>query len=267
MNKVKYLSLFSCLFLVSCNSNVGQFISAYQQTEQFKRKADNKENESALNHAASAQEALNGYFVTDSNLGIAFYLNQKFDQTEKSLLVALAELDQNIPDKDSAKRKEAEFILNYNLGVFYGSQMKVDEALKYYQRALDIKPDSKETKENIELLIQKQQQEQKQQQQQQSGEGQKDPKDGQGQSKEQNPDQKDQQGEGKKKDQEGDDPKDNKNKETGKSPKYKPRPFKGDQLSEGDVKKILGELSSQDKKIRSQYEQKNRKEGRNEKDW
>ena len=53
--------------------------------------------------------------------------------------------------------------------------------------------------------------------------------------------------------------------------KYQPRPFKGDQLSEGDVKKILGELAQQDKKIRAQYNKKEKNEsgveGKNEKDW
>ena len=51
------------------------------------------------------------------------------------------------------------------------------------------------------------------------------------------------------------------------SPKYKPRPFQGDQLSEGDVKKILGELRSQEQKIRANYDKKERKEKKNDKDW
>lgn len=263
----RFMVLSCSLFLVSCHSNVGQFVGAYKETQLFKRSADKKENEAALNHAVAAQESLNGSFVTDSNLGIAFYLNQKFDQTEKSLLVALEDLNRIYPDKESAKHKEAEFILNYNLGVFYGSQMKVDEALNYYQHALDLQPDSKEIKENIELLIQKQkQQQQEQQKQQQKGEGQKDPKDDQGQGQNKD-DKKDKEGQDKdqKNDQDKDGQKENQDRKG--TAKYKPRPFKGDQLSEGDVKKILGELSNQDKKIRSQYEQKNRKEGRNEKDW
>lgn len=51
------------------------------------------------------------------------------------------------------------------------------------------------------------------------------------------------------------------------SPKYQPRPFKGDELSEGDVKKILGELRNQEQKIRANFDKRERKENRNEKDW
>jgi Ca-activated chloride channel homolog len=121
-------------------------------------------------------------------------------------------------------------------------------------------------KTNIELLIQKQKDDDKK-------------KDGQNKD-----DQKDKDQNKKDKDGKSGDPKDNKpddkdgdkknekqKQDRKQNTKYQPRPFKGDQLSEGDVKKILGELSQQDKKIRSQFDKKEKiespYEGKNEKDW
>ena len=49
--------------------------------------------------------------------------------------------------------------------------------------------------------------------------------------------------------------------------KYKPRPFQGEELSEGDVKKILGELKNQEQRISANFEKKERKEKKNDKDW
>lgn len=148
----------------------------------------------------------------------------------------------------------------YNEAQLLGQQKKVDEALIAYQKALTIYPPSKEIKHNIELLIQMQQQ-------QQSGQGQGDNKDqkpndkkDQKQSKDQKKDQQKDQKEDK-----GKDP--DQKKEYADSPKYKPRPFKGEDLSEGDVKKILGELKQQEQKIRSQFNRKQTKEQPRDKDW
>lgn len=176
-----------------------------------------------------------------SNIGVLLKQKSQPEEALKSLNYAL-ELAKSKNDK------RAEFAIQFNLGVYYGTLKKISEALDHYQAALDITPDSLETKTNIELLMQQQQQQQKS-----GGEGQK--KDQQDQSKsdqdQKNQDQK--QGEGKKEN----------------TAKYKPRPFKGDQLSESDVKKILGELKNQEQKIRSNFDKKEKKgkTSKNEKDW
>jgi hypothetical protein len=123
---------------------------------------------------------------------------------------------------------------------------------------LDLNPSSTEVKHNIELLIQQQQQDQKNEKEKKDGKGEgqpdKDPKDGKDGENKDDKDQKD--------------PKEDKGQDRKSNSKYKPRPFKGDQLTEGDVKKILGELSQQDQKIRSNFNKKEqRKEDKNEKDW
>lgn len=208
-----------------------------------------------------------------SNVGVLFLSDKKNDEAFKSLLQAhkLAELK---------KDPTALFVINYNLGVYYGAQKKVPEALEYYQAALEFNPSSKETKHNIELLIQSNSkgsqggENQDSDQQNQNGESKdsKDKKDGKD-----NKDQKDQKDKKDDKDQKDKDGKDKdkpdekdgkeKDKDVEQNKKYKPRPYKGDQLSEGDVKKILGELKNQEQKIRANFEKKERKENKNEKDW
>lgn len=49
--------------------------------------------------------------------------------------------------------------------------------------------------------------------------------------------------------------------------KYQPRPFNGKELSEADVKKILGEIKQQEQKIRSEFNRKDVKEQPRDKDW
>ena len=204
-----------------------------------------------------------------SNIGILFLTDKKNEEALKSLLEALrlAETSQN---------KKAEFIIRYNLGVYFGIEKKVPEALENYQAALEIVPTSKETKHNIELLIQNgsnqsKDGDKKDQDQKGQGDSKDDKKDGSGQDKKKQPDNKNDSSGNDKKDEKD---KDNKDKDkqqspqdVKQSPKYKPRPFQGDQLSEGDVKKILGELRSQEQKIRANYDKKERKEQKNDKDW
>lgn len=198
-----------------------------------------------------------------SNLGILFSMDKKNDEAFKSLEFALKLA---IEQADLAKQ----FAIRFNLGTLYGTQKKIAEALEHYQAALEIKPDSKETKHNIELLIESGSSGES------SGEDKKDQKgDGDGKDQQQKEGGKsgdqekeqDQDKEQDKKDDGGEDPEKNKKQEYKENSKYKPRPFKGEDLSEGDVKKILGELKNQEQKIRANFEKKERKDKNNEKDW
>lgn len=211
------------------------------------RKAINNKNpELALEYNLKILENDPQSVQIHSNLGIIFDQLQKKDESGKSFQQSL-----ELVEKYKNQLNPADiFLVYYNLGAYYGAftgaDQKIAQALEFYQKALEINPTSKETKHNIELLIQKQQQGSSE-----------DKKDGEGQ---------------------GDKPKDDQNKppdpkdpaqgkDRKETPKYQPRPFKGEQLSEADVKKILGELSQQDKKIRSNFNKKDRKEDRNDKDW
>lgn len=190
---------------------------------------------------------------THSNVGVLLNMTQRPEEAAKSLLYARRLAEQQ---KDSA----ALFTVNFNLGTYYGQLRKVPEALASYQAALELRPDSLETKTNIELLIQ-------QQQQQKQGE--------QGQPDQNNPSQ----GQNRPppdgspppdagNDKQPDDGRQKKDDKKESSAKYKPRPYQGDQLSEGDVKKILGELRNQEQKIRANFDKKEKGNSKgNEKDW
>lgn len=202
-----------------------------------------KNPEVALEYELKILEQEPNSLQTHSNLGIIFDSLQKKDESGQSFDLALNILERY---KDQVTPGDI-FQIYYNLGLRYHNAKNTEKALEFYQKALDINPASMETKHNIELLIQQEQ--------------------GGGDGKDKN----DQDGKGDKdkpKDGEDKEDKDKDQKEDRQqTSKYKPRPFKGDQLSEADVKKILGELSQQDKKIRANYNKKDRKEDKNAKDW
>lgn len=182
---------------------------------------------------------------THSNLGIVFDYLQKKDESGQSFDLALQLLEKY---KDQLSPADT-FQIYYNIGLRYQTAKNTEKALEFYQKALDVNPSSIETKHNIELLIQQQQSggggEGKDKNQQKDGKPNQDPKDGDDKDKQDKDQEKDRQ----------------------QTSKYKPRPYQGDKLSEADVKKILGELSQQDKKIRANYNKKDRKETKNAKDW
>lgn len=147
------------------------------------------------------------------------------------------------------------FAALFNQGQLLARENKIDEALQKYQDALGLNPNSMEVKTNIELLMQKKQ----------GG--------GEGDSKDKNKDQnKDPNGKDKKDGESKDDEKDQdkegqKPKDYSSNPKYKPRDFKGE-LTKENVQKIFGEISQQEKKMRSQFSKQNQtKESPREKDW
>ena len=203
-----------------------------------------KNPEVALDYALKILESDPNSLQTHSNLGVIFDALQKKDESAQSFDLALNILERY---KDQLSPGDL-FQIYYNLGLRFHNAKDTARALEYYQKALDINPASIETKHNIELLIQ---------QQQGGGDG----KDNQDQDGKGDQNQNPKDGEDKE-----DKDKDQKQ-DRQQTSKYKPRPFKGDQLSEADVKKILGELSQQDKKIRANYNKKDRKEDKNAKDW
>lgn len=149
------------------------------------------------------------------------------------------------------------FVARFNQAQLLGKAKQIDAALEKYQQALEISPSSTEVKTNIELLIKSQQGGDKGEGENKDSEGEQDQKN-QGQGKgDQQKDQPDKEDEKEKKE----------NQSPQKSEKYKPRPFKGQELSEGDVKKILGELKQQEEKIRAEFNKKESKEQPRDKDW
>ncbi len=178
--------------------------------------------------------------VFHNNLGVSLDANKDIEKAIKSYAFA----------EEKAKDDQVKFTARFNLAQGIAKQGKVDEALVWYQKALDLNPGSQETKTNIELLTK----------QQKSGGG------GQGQNKDDK--NKEKKPDDKKDDNDKKDDKDKKEqpKDYEATKKYQPRPFKGE-LSESDVKKILGELKQQEQKIRADYNRKDAKEQPRDKDW
>lgn len=191
------------------------------------------------------------------NLGLSFEFLQFPDKALQSYKYA----DQLAQQEG---HPELSFAARFNAGQLLGKAKRVDEALDYYQKALDIHPASIETKHNIELLTQQngqggQGEGKDQKDQGEKGQDQKKDGDGQGDQKKDKP-------------QDGKDPKDDKEKESKpqekqQSAKYKPRPFDGKELDEHSVKKILGEIKQQEQRIRADFNRKEQKEQPRDKDW
>jgi Ca-activated chloride channel family protein len=145
--------------------------------------------------------------------------------------------------------KKLQFEANFNAARVYGEQKDISNALRHYQAALEIIPDSQEVKTNIEMLLQSngggggQDQNKDQKQDQKDDKDQK--KDGKDQQKPQQPDQQ----------------------KNDQQKKPAPKPFKSEDLSEQDVRKILNELKRQEEQIRAKLNNDKTKETPVEKDW
>lgn len=165
------------------------------------------------------------------NLGTSYLMQKKFDRALKEYQAVLRQKDLH---------PELAFVANFNAAIAAQELNNVDLALDHYQAALMVKPDSLETKKNIELLLASQSGKPKQGQ----GQGQGDPNDdnqnGQGQQpKDQNPND---------------------------QPNNKPQ--NGQNFSKDELKKIFEELERQEQKVRAlEYGTKGGREKGPSKDW
>ena len=166
------------------------------------------------------------------NLGLTFQQNEELEKAlgEYKLVTRLPGVD-----------PESIFQAHFNAATVYTALGQIPEALAEYQNALEVHPDSKEVKTNIELLWQ----------QQQGG--------GKGKNKDKD-----------KKPNDKDDKKD-KNKDPNQEPqpeeKKKPQKFDSEKLNQDDVRKILEELKNQEQQIRAEMNKKETKEAPRAKNW
>ena len=167
------------------------------------------------------------------NLGRTFFENKEYEKAYQESMVA----SRFAGDKN----KEIKFLALFQAAAALAEQKKVDEAIEHYQQALELNPESKEAKTNIELLAQQQQGGggggEQQEQQKQDG-------DGQGQNQ-------------------ADQPRTNQNPDQ----KKQPRAFKSEELSKKDVENILDELERQEEQIRAKFQREGSKEAPKGKDW
>ncbi len=174
--------------------------------------------------------------VLNYNLGQIFESNEEKDKAFQLYQSA----------SKNSEEPELKFNALFNAARMAGELKQRDQALQLYQQALEINPDSVETKTNIELLMAN------------SGGG------GEGENKEQK---KDDQGQDKDKQKQPQEPKPDQDKKDEPKSKPKPQPFQSKELNQQDVKKILDELKRQEEGVRAKFNDKRRQESPVEKDW
>ncbi len=195
-------------------------------------KISEKMNYEALSESIEAVRYLPMFPEFHINLGNIYLLNKDFERAQKEFLTA---------SRLASHSPEMKFNALFNAGIAATQLKKIDEALGFYQDALEIKKDSIETKTNIELLTAGQ-----------SGGGK---GDGEGEGKDPN------------KDQGNKDKNDPNKKVQNERPKNQPEPYKGKEISKENVKKILDELKQQEQNVRAKFENRNNHTSPNEKDW
>jgi Ca-activated chloride channel family protein len=151
-----------------------------------------------------------------------------------------------------SENKELQFYGYFNAARAYGEQKDIPNALKNYQAALGIRPDSVEVKTNIELLIK-------------NGGGGGGGNDDKDQKSDQDKDKDKKEGKDQKKPDQPNKPPDKP--KDGEQKKPAPKPFKSEELSEQDVKRVLNELKRQEEQIRAKMNNEKSKETPVEKDW
>lgn len=167
------------------------------------------------------------------NLGRVFYENKEYEKSYQESMTAA---------RLSPENSKIRFESLFQAAAALAQMKKVDDAIATYQKALEIEPNSKETKTNIELLVAS------------GGQGEGENKDQQkGDSKDQS--QKDQS------EQPQDGPR------TNQPPPNQPKPFKGEDLSKRDVENILDELKRQEEQIRAKFQREGAKDAPKDKDW
>ena len=249
-----FLLLFVCSFSLAAGAETMSLRAIYLNRQATQLLKDQKPEE-ALGKWAEALASSPETPEIHLNMGLAF---EALGQPEKAI--------QSFQTADRlAQDQEVQFLSRFNQGAIQQKAKKVDEALAAYHAALEVVPNSRETKINIELLIQDQQQQQKgkgegESQPQQGNEGQnKDPKESDQKDKKDDQKQGDQkQGDQKKKD---DQPK-----QYAKN-KPQPKPFESKEMDPSQAKKILGEILNQEQRIRAEYNKREVKEKPRDKDW
>ncbi len=221
---------------------------AFLNNEKGLRAFEAKDLGLATNQWAEALSTSPGLMPLHYNLGLGWQLMSRSDEALKSYNFLL---------KSPQAEPALKFDSNFNMGALFQAGKQVDSALSSYQAALNIEPQSRETKINIELLIQQQQ-----------GGGKGENKD-QSQGSKGDQDQKQDPGKDEKdKDKPGQNEQEKEEKkEYAKNPKPEKPQFNSEQLSQSDVNKILGEIKQQEQKIRAEYNKKESKEQPRDKDW
>lgn len=239
----KYLFLFVCMI---CLFSMGA--NAQQERKNIRKGNDlfkeNSFEKSEVEYRRALDKKINSY-EAGFNLGDALYKQKKYDEALKQFQ-SLA-----VTEKDPNKLSQ----LYHNIGNTLLMNKKVDESIEAYKQSLRLKPDSPETKYNLEYARWMKQKQQKQKQKNKNKDQNKDQKnkDQKKDQNKQNQDKKDQ----KKKDQQKKDQKkkDQQNKSGSKDQKKKEKQQgQENKISKKDAKRLLKALQNDEKKVQEKVQ-------------
>jgi len=212
--------------------DVGLVYRNNQGVKQFKKEKQMEAYEEFLSLTAEAPYDSLLQFNIGSSL-TSLGEEEKAEPLYKQLLKAIDERLKVTKDADEQKELlKVRFAVIYNLGVHYQSIKEIDKALMYYQGGLEMMPDSKEIKTNIEMMFQQ-------------GQGQ-----GQGGDKSEKGDQQQDKGEGQQEQQQ------DSGADRQQNDKNQKKEFDQNQMSMEDLKRIMEELKQQEQNIRAKVQQK-----------
>ncbi len=189
------------------------------------------------------------------NVGSALFANGEEEKSASLNKQILQQIDTLLAQTQDKERQQAllkvKFAALYNLGVYYQAAKDPENALLYYQQGLELVPQSKEIKTNIELMFQNGQ----------NGKGKSDQKDKNQQQGEgdQNQEQDQQDQEGQKEQQ--------KQQEQQSKPQEPKKEFDQKQMSMEDLERIMEELKRQEQSIRAKMNKKGGKHDPKDKQW
>jgi tetratricopeptide (TPR) repeat protein len=230
--------LFICWSLLFCSPTfANETLSAIKENNEAVRRLEQEDTLGAEQKLLQALPESPFHPVLRLNLGLTYEIQKKYERAQREYEAAL---------RTPGLNDELSFNAHFNAGNAATQNKNVDQALAHYQAALRHKPDSKEAKKNIELLMK-----------QGAGKGKGQQGGGQGQDQDENKDQNQGQGQEQQQNKNPNDPKDDK----------KQKEFKSENLSKEDVRKIMEELKSQEKKIRALEYGTKGKEAAPGKDW
>lgn len=242
----KYLFLFVCMI---CLFSMGA--NAQQERKNIRKGNDlfkeNSFEKSEVEYRRALDKKINSY-EAGFNLGDALYKQKKYDEALKQFQ-SLA-----VTEKDPNKLSQ----LYHNIGNTLLMNKKVDESIEAYKQSLRLKPDSPETKYNLEYARWMKQKQQKQKQKNKNKDQNKDQKnkDQKKDQNKQNQDKKDQKDQ-KKKDQQKKDQKkkDQQNKSGSKDQKKKEKQQgQENKISKKDAKRLLKALQNDEKKVQEKVQ-------------
>lgn len=240
----KYLFLFVCMI---CLFSMGA--NAQQERKNIRKGNDlfkeNSFEKSEVEYRRALDKKINSY-EAGFNLGDALYKQKKYDEALKQFQ-SLA-----VTEKDPNKLSQ----LYHNIGNTLLMNKKVDESIEAYKQSLRLKPDSPETKYNLEYarwMKQKQQKQKNKNKDQNKDQKNKDQKKDQNKQNQDKKDQKDQ----KKKDPQKKDQqkKDQQNKSGSKDQKKKEKQQgQENKISKKDAKRLLKALQNDEKKVQEKVQ-------------